>query len=135
MNKIKKEIYLALEAAYSSGWSDRTSYHDQGTAYWCNSTRSEHSEALRKNKIDLFEILINKIATEKLDPIPPYWEKIDSAEDINNGGAELVLWDGCQFHIDYVDCEVDFGTSFFANGTEATHYLAGLTPPEPENDN
>lgn len=59
------------------------------------------------------------------------WVEIDSAEDVENAlvGDELILWDGCNFVIDYVETEVDFGTSFFANGTEATHYLRGLLPP------
>jgi hypothetical protein len=60
------------------------------------------------------------------------WVEIDSAEDVENAlvGDELILWDGCDFAIDYVETEVECGTSFFANGTEATHYLRGLTPPK-----
>lgn len=59
------------------------------------------------------------------------WVEIDSAEDVESAlvGDELILWDGCDFAIDYVETEVDYGTSFFANGTEATHYLRGLKPP------
>ena len=60
------------------------------------------------------------------------WIEIDSAEDVDNAlvGDELILWDGADFAIDYVETEVDFGTSFFANGTQATHYLRGLKPPK-----
>lgn len=59
------------------------------------------------------------------------WVEIGSAEDVESAlvGDELILWDGCELAIDYVETEVDFGTSFFANGTEATHYLRGLKPP------
>ena len=59
------------------------------------------------------------------------WVEIGSAEDVESElvGDELILWDGCDFAIDYVEIEVDFGVSFFANVTEATHYLRGLNPP------
>lgn len=59
------------------------------------------------------------------------WVEIDTAEDVEKShvGDEIILWDGCDFAIDYVETEVEFGTSFFANGTEATHYLRGLKPP------
>lgn len=60
------------------------------------------------------------------------WVEIDSAEDVENelDGNELILWDGCNFVIDYVETGVvAYGISFFANGTKATHYLRGLKPP------
>lgn len=60
----------------------------------------------------------------------PHWVEIDNPEDAPTDG-NLVLWDGCDLSVDYVENEVDYGTSFFANGTEATHYLAGLTTPLP----
>jgi hypothetical protein len=60
----------------------------------------------------------------------PHWVEIENPEDAPTDG-DLVLWDGCDLSVDYVENEVDFGTSFFANGTEATHYLAGLTTPLP----
>jgi hypothetical protein len=44
-------------------------------------------------------------------------------------GVELILWDGCDFVIDYIDVEPEYGTAFFVNGTVATHYLRGLYPP------
>lgn len=61
----------------------------------------------------------------------PHWVEIDNPEDAPTDG-NLVLWDGCDLSVDYVENEVDYGTSFFANGTEATHYLAGLKLPESE---
>jgi hypothetical protein len=47
---------------------------------------------------------------------------IDSAEDCPYG-TDLLLWDGCDFNIDYVDVDVDTGTSYFANGSQAIAYL------------
>lgn len=72
---------------------------------------NEHREPVANNKLEV-----------------PHWVEIDSAEDAPPDEA-LVLWDGCDLWVDYVDTEVEYGTSFFANGTEATHYLAGLTLP------
>lgn len=64
----------------------------------------------------------------------PHWVEIDNPEDAPTDG-NLVLWDGCDLSVDYVENEVEFGTSFFANGTEATHYLAGLKTPLPPLNN
>lgn len=57
------------------------------------------------------------------------WVEIDNAEDAPSD-ENLVLWDGCDLSVDYVESEVEFGTSFFANGTEATHYLKGIVLPK-----
>lgn len=65
---------------------------------------------------------------QKLDTYP-HWVEIASVADVPHDDP-LVLWDGCDLSVDHVDTEVEFGTSFFANGTEATHYLAGLNPPQ-----
>ena len=59
------------------------------------------------------------------------WIAIETAEDAPTDG-QLILWDGCDLCIDYVETEVEYGTSFFANGAEATHYLKFLQPPEGE---
>ncbi len=51
----------------------------------------------------------------------PAWIAIDSAEDVECD-TEVLLWDGCEHRIDYVDIDVDTGVCYFANGGEATHY-------------
>lgn len=100
---------------------------------------NEHREPDYKatNDDDLHSTVINKawdrfnaeINREQSGPsFIVEWVEIDSAEDAPSDG-DLVLWDGCDLSIDYVETEVDFGTSFFANGTGVTHYLKGLTPP------
>lgn len=50
------------------------------------------------------------------------WIKIESAEDVEIKGEEVLLWDGCDHHIDYVEYCSDTGVHYFANGTEATHW-------------
>lgn len=58
------------------------------------------------------------------------WLGIDTPEDISIAGEEILLWDGCEHHIDYVDCDVDTGASYMANGTEPTHWMPLPKPPE-----
>ncbi len=55
------------------------------------------------------------------------WIKIDSAEDVRCD-HEVLLWDGCDFHLDYVEYDTETGTHFFSNGTEATHYVLITSP-------
>ena len=50
------------------------------------------------------------------------FEEISSAEDCP-GGIELLVWDGCEFHIDWVDTCADTGVDFFSNGTEGIAYI------------
>lgn len=61
----------------------------------------------------------------------PHWVAIENPEDMPDGAA-YVLWDGCELSVDFIDTEVECGTTFFSNGTEATHYLAGLKTPQSE---
>ena len=56
------------------------------------------------------------------------WIEFETPEDIHIKGDEILLWDGCDYHIDYVEIDCDSGFYYMANGTEATHYKA-LTPP------
>lgn len=57
------------------------------------------------------------------------WIEIDTPEDVDCD-TEVLLWDGCDYHIDYVDVDIDTGVVFFANGPkEATHYKL-LEPPK-----
>lgn len=61
----------------------------------------------------------------------PHWVEIDNAEDMPDDDT-YVLFDGCDLQIDFADTEVDYGTTFFSNGTHATHYLANLELPKSE---
>ena len=56
------------------------------------------------------------------------WTEFETPEDIEIKGEEILLWDGADYHIDYVEVDVVTGCYYMANGTEATHYKA-LTPP------
>lgn len=50
------------------------------------------------------------------------WIEIDTPEDVDCD-TEVLLWDGCEWSIDYVDVDVDTGVYYFANGaSEITHY-------------
>lgn len=57
------------------------------------------------------------------------WIEIDTPEDIDPKGEEVLVWDGCDYHIDFVEVCADMGTFYMANGTEPTHYKE-LTPPK-----
>jgi hypothetical protein len=50
-------------------------------------------------------------------------ELVDSPEDIPLRHEDILCWDGCQWHIDYVDIDVDTGCQFMANGTEVRAYM------------
>ena len=47
---------------------------------------------------------------------------VDSPEDIHIKGQEILVWDGCDWSIDYVECCVDSGVDYMANGTEVVAY-------------
>ena len=49
--------------------------------------------------------------------------EVESVEDIEIKGEEILVWDGCDFHIDYVECCVDTGDSYMANSTNPTHWM------------
>ena len=58
------------------------------------------------------------------------WIEIDSAEDVKCD-TEVLLWDGHDYHLDYVDIDTDTGVRFFANGPkEVTHYKLLVSPTE-----
>ena len=58
------------------------------------------------------------------------WISIESVEDISTVGTEILVWDGCEHHIDYVDVEIEYGAHYMANGTEPTHYMELPEPPK-----
>jgi hypothetical protein len=47
---------------------------------------------------------------------------IESAEECPCG-VELLVWDGADYHTDYVDIEVNYGNKYFANGTQGIAYM------------
>ena len=51
------------------------------------------------------------------------FEKIESTEDLPTG-INILIWDGCDFHLDYVDTDVDTGVNYMANNTEPLAYIA-----------
>lgn len=57
------------------------------------------------------------------------WIKIESVEDIAVKGEEVLVWDGCQCHIDFVEVCVDTGGFYMANNTEPTHWMPLPEPP------
>ena len=60
------------------------------------------------------------------------WISISSLEEIP-AYDEILVWDGCDYHIDYIDVCAETGTYFMANKTEPTHYMI-LTDPETNHD-
>ena len=53
------------------------------------------------------------------------WKKFESAEDLAHDvdcGVDILFHDGCDYSIDYVEVEAEFGTYFLANGTEPEQY-------------
>ena len=56
------------------------------------------------------------------------WIEIEAAEDVQTS-EEVLLWDGCDYFIDYVECCPETYNKYFANNTKGiTHYKL-LTPP------
>lgn len=50
-------------------------------------------------------------------------------EDILLKGTEILVWDGCDYHIDYVEVDVESGAYYMANGAEPVSYMV-LKEPE-----
>jgi hypothetical protein len=48
--------------------------------------------------------------------------KINSIEEIKVIGSEILVFDGADYHIDYVDVSPDSGAYYMANGTSPTHW-------------
>lgn len=49
----------------------------------------------------------------------------ETAEDLAHMvgvGCQVLIHDGCEFHIDFVESESERGTYFMANGTEPNQY-------------
>lgn len=59
--------------------------------------------------------------------------QIESPEDINPKLDELLIWDGCEYHIDHVEFCPDQGVQYMANGTEPVSYME-LKEPEEKQD-
>ena len=50
------------------------------------------------------------------------FKQINSAEDCPYG-RDLLVWDGCDFHQDYIDVDMNTGYGYFANGTDGIAYI------------
>ena len=57
---------------------------------------------------------------------------VDSAEDIAIKGDNVLVWDGHEWSIDYVDHCAHTGVDYMANDTEVKAYLP--LPSQPLND-
>lgn len=55
--------------------------------------------------------------------------KINTPEDIEIKGEEILVFDGAEWHIDYVESCVETGTFYMANDTRPTHWQK--LPPHP----
>lgn len=58
------------------------------------------------------------------------WISIDTPEDISLVGSEILVFDGCECAIDYVDVDAETGVYYMANGSEPTHWMPLPTPPK-----
>lgn len=58
--------------------------------------------------------------------------KVFSIDDIDVFGVDILVWDGCQWHIDYIDICAETGALCSANNNEIEAYA--LLPDAPEMD-
>ncbi|AWA97966.1 hypothetical protein CU052_00100 (plasmid) [Vibrio harveyi] len=49
--------------------------------------------------------------------------EVDSPEDVEIVGEEILCFDGCDWVIDYVDYDSEQGVNYMANGTHIEAYL------------
>ncbi len=49
--------------------------------------------------------------------------KVDSPEDIGIVGEEILVWDGTEWTVDYVECCADTGAYYMANHTDVEAYM------------
>lgn len=49
--------------------------------------------------------------------------EVDYPEDIEIKGEEILVWDGCDWAIDYVEHCPDTGVDYMANNTDVEAYL------------
>ncbi len=58
------------------------------------------------------------------------WTRVESIEEIDIVGEEILIYDGCEINIDYVECCADTGMYYMANGYEVSHYMPLPEPPK-----
>lgn len=70
-------------------------------------------------------------------PAPePGWIKVDHVEEIHIVGKEILIWDGCECAIEYVEVDVDTGFHYLANGNgHVEAYMPLPAPPEKADGN
>ena len=57
------------------------------------------------------------------------WIGVDTIEDIEVVGEEILVFDGCDIEKDYVEVCPEYGVYYMANGTEPTHWMPMPLPP------
>lgn len=50
-------------------------------------------------------------------------ELIDSPEDIDIVGEDILVHDGCDWHVDYVEIDTDYGINYMANNTQPQAWM------------
>ncbi len=59
-----------------------------------------------------------------------YPVEVNSPEDIERKGEEILCWDGCDWSIDYVEHCPERGVDYMANGTDVEAYMPLPTNPK-----
>lgn len=64
--------------------------------------------------------LIENADKFNLTPKPTF---VDTPEDIEPSGEEVLCWDGCDWSIDYSEVDGESGAVYMANGTAVEAYI------------
>ncbi|WP_234352470.1 hypothetical protein [Vibrio harveyi] len=78
------------------------------------------SDLLEMDMGEVSEWLIENAHRFTLQPKPI---EVDSPEDVEIVGEEILCFDGCDWVIDYVDYDSEQGVNYMANGTHIEAYL------------
>lgn len=77
-------------------------------------------DLLHLNESELYDWLTENFDKFDLRPKPI---EVDSPEDIHIKGQEILVWDGCEWTIDFVEHCADSGVDYMANNTEVVAFL------------
>lgn len=61
--------------------------------------------------------------------VSQHWISTETPEDIQIVGEEILVFDGCDHHIDYVEICAETGNYYMANDTQPTHWMPLTNPP------